>query len=243
MAPLTLAIESSNPGPTEPGVERVSVCLGKASRGQPIEVIARQSVPVNQRDDEALIPTIDLLVRGAGFAARDLNRLAVSIGPGGFTGLRVATAFVKTVCEVIGAECIAVPTTRALIRRVDAALRHDRPTTILLAWKKADAWAESFAPGDSLLPSREAALTPFSALALDSREIIVCDAPLEVALRDAGLVPPHALIRRPCFDAVAVLEASAEFAPIDPASLQPLYPREPEAATKWRELKARAAKA
>jgi len=46
-------------------------------------------------------------------------------------------------------------------------------------------------------------------------------------------------VRLPAFDPVACIEAAMEgVAPVDPADLLPLYPREPEAVTKWRALRA-----
>ncbi|MBL8744789.1 MAG: tRNA (adenosine(37)-N6)-threonylcarbamoyltransferase complex dimerization subunit type 1 TsaB [Phycisphaerae bacterium] len=241
--PLTLAIEASNPGPHSPAMgpqlPRVSVCLGRPRPGSAAEVLGFESVPTDRRDDEGLIPAVDRLVRGAGKGPRDLRRVAVSIGPGGFTGLRLAVAFAKMVCEVTGAECVAVPTAHALIRRVDAALRAERPGMILLAWKRDDVWAERFDAGDSIHPASPGALTPIRALQPRPNEIIVCDAELEATMRTLGLVPPGAAMVRPRFDASAVLEASDCITPIDPIALSPLYPREPEAATKWRELKKR----
>lgn len=204
-----------------------------------MEVIGFEGVGSANRDDEGLIPAIDRVVRAAGFVPGDLRRVAVSVGPGGFTGLRVAVAFVKMVCEATGAQCIAVPTARALIRRVDQVLRAERGTLILLAWKRDDVWAERYAAGAASVPTEEGALRPIRDLGLTGTDVIVCDAALEASMRTLGVVPAGALVVRPRFDAVAVLEASAEIAPIDPLALVPLYPREPEAATKWRELRAR----
>lgn len=238
---ITLAIETSNPGPAEtgesPGSGRPSVCLGKLNGSGSVEVIAREVVKSASRHDDDLMPAIDRLVAGAGLTPRDIGRVAVSIGPGGFTGLRVAVAATKMICEAMGAECIAVPTARALIRRVEMASRVDRETIILLAWKRDDAWAERYAAGRSIEPSAPGMLGRFDALKVQANSLVVCDAPVEVVLRERGCLPKGAAVVRPFFDAAAVLEASVTLTPIDALALEPLYPREPESVTKWRELK------
>lgn len=238
--PLTLAIEASNPGqhgPRPDPAARVSVCLGRTTRSGPPTLIACEQIKIAHRDDEALIPAIDRMVRAAGLTPRSIERVAVSIGPGGFTGLRVAVTFAKMVCEAVNAECIAVPTSRALIRRVEPGLRLQRQVAILLAWKRADVWIERYAPGDSFEPAREGSLEPIASLGLPENSAVVCDAPLEATLRAVGGFGDQTVFVRPRFDATAVLEAAWDIAPIDHLVLEPLYPREPEAATKWRELK------
>lgn len=241
VGPIILAIEASNPGPAETGKSpvsgRSSVCLGRTDGSGSVELIACECVKTDRRHDDDLMPAIDRLVARAGLTPRDIGRVAVSIGPGGFTGLRVAVAASKMICEATGAACIAVPTTRALIRRVEIASRDDRETIILLAWKRDDVWAERFAPGRSFEPSMEGSLSQFDALKVLANSLVVCDAPVEAMLCDRGCLPPGVAVVRPAFDASAVLEASAMLRPIDPLALEPLYPREPEAVTKWRELR------
>lgn len=239
--PITLAIEASNPGradqsgPLAPPC--ASVALGRSITPTTLELIGRETVNASTRHDDDLLPAIDRLVRRSDLSPRELGRVAVSIGPGGFTGLRVAVAAAKMICEATGAECIPVPTARALIRRVDPATRGHRPAIILLAWKREDVWAERYAPGTLLEPIARGALERIDELRITSEHIVVCDPALEEILRERGAIPNAARAVRPVFDAAAVLEASAVLPPIDPLALEPLYPREPEAVTKWRELK------
>jgi hypothetical protein len=77
---------------------------------------------------------------------------------------------------------------------------------------------------------------PLSAVAQESAQMIVADEALERLLREQGHLPPGRVVCAPRLDAANVLEASARLAGVDPLELLPLYPREPEAVTKWREL-------
>lgn len=241
--PLTLGIEVSNPAlPGKPGIPenepRSGVAIARIEAGR-VALLARETVRAASRQDDDLIPSLDRLFRRAGCAPSDLGAIAVSVGPGGFTGLRVAVAAAKMIAEVTGARCIGVPTTRALIRRVDTGLRVGRETAILLAWKRDDVWLERYSPCDTTAPESEGRLTRFDRLDLKASSLVIADDQLISELRSRGLIPPGAAIGEPRFDPLAVIEASTLMPPVDPCELMPIYPREPEAATKWRELKAR----
>src|SRR5881296_3774970 len=61
-----------------------------------------------------LLPTVDHVFRKAGVAAKDLDAVAVSIGPGSFTGLRVGLATAKGLALGTGAAVVGVSTLEAL---------------------------------------------------------------------------------------------------------------------------------
>jgi len=57
-----------------------------------------------------LLPAVDRLLKQAGLAAKDLDAVAVSVGPGSFTGLRVGLATAKGLALGAGAMLVGVPT-------------------------------------------------------------------------------------------------------------------------------------
>jgi tRNA threonylcarbamoyladenosine biosynthesis protein TsaB len=61
-----------------------------------------------------LVPTLALLLRKHGFAARDLDGLVALTGPGSFTGLRVGLSAVKGLAEVLKTPIAAVSLLEAL---------------------------------------------------------------------------------------------------------------------------------
>jgi tRNA threonylcarbamoyladenosine biosynthesis protein TsaB len=79
---------------------------------------------------ETLLPLIEATLAEAGLRARDLTRIAVTLGPGHFTGLRAGIAaaqglIVATGAEAVGIDCFAVvasamPECRAGERRLIA---------------------------------------------------------------------------------------------------------------------------
>ncbi|HEY6504978.1 MAG TPA: tRNA (adenosine(37)-N6)-threonylcarbamoyltransferase complex dimerization subunit type 1 TsaB [Chitinophagaceae bacterium] len=65
----------------------------------------------NQYDHAAwLHKTIQSLLRDAGMAVRDINAVAVSIGPGSYTGLRVGLSAAKGLCYALDIPLITIGT-------------------------------------------------------------------------------------------------------------------------------------
>lgn len=62
----------------------------------------------------SLMGAIDRLLREAGLSLKDLQGLAVSIGPGSFTGLRVGLATMLGFRAVLGTPIVPVPTLEAM---------------------------------------------------------------------------------------------------------------------------------
>ncbi len=61
-----------------------------------------------------IIPTVDVVLKTAGLTVRDVGGIAVSIGPGSFTGLRVGLATALGLRAVNKVPLVAVPTLEAL---------------------------------------------------------------------------------------------------------------------------------
>lgn len=226
---LTLAIETSNPSSS--ASEWPAVALGHRSGS---ETVVLASAPLRPRDrhDDALMPAIDEVCRAAGIGPGDLTRIAVSVGPGGFTALRIAVTTAKMLALSRNCDCIAVPTAAALVRNLDA-VHFDRGTlAVALGWKRDSVWIERYASPRQRL---SAGLERLDRLDFTDCATLIADDRF-VSTLDTRLCHGSLAIELPRFDAAGVLAASFDVGVTDPVSLSPLYPREPEAVTKWREL-------
>ena len=101
--PVTLAIETSG------RIGSVALALAEGS-------IVERVFPEGTRHGRDLMPSVAALLAEAGVARSDLERIAVSVGPGSFTGLRVGVAAAKTLAWALGAALVAVPTLDVLAR-------------------------------------------------------------------------------------------------------------------------------
>jgi hypothetical protein len=108
------------------------VALGRVVTGVGAELLAREPLRSDHRHEDDLMPAIDRLFRAAGASPKDIRRVAVSAGPGGFTGLRSAIAATGLPWRVRDAgtqiEMLLVPpgTFLGLAERYDLVQRLDR---------------------------------------------------------------------------------------------------------------------
>jgi tRNA threonylcarbamoyladenosine biosynthesis protein TsaB len=77
-------------------------------------VIGESTLDVRLTHSERLMAAIDRLLSDAGWTARDLDGLAVTVGPGSFTGLRVGLSTVKGLALALSVPVAAVPTLDAM---------------------------------------------------------------------------------------------------------------------------------
>ena len=87
---------------------------GAIALGRGDELLAVVDLPQQRRHTLELMPTIDRLCREHGVGACDLGEVCVSLGPGSFTGLRVALATVKMLALAGGVRVVGIPSIDAL---------------------------------------------------------------------------------------------------------------------------------
>lgn len=235
-------------------------------------VFARSFESLDQRDREPFWDELRALFAEAQVTAADITAIAVANGPGGFTGLRVATSFAKGFALARNTPIIAVPSA-VLFAASDAARGGTGPWLVALAAKGETAWCTVVSrtnDGAALVMSEPRVVdgAEFSVLAaqinasqIDAAKIdavksdavkslarhgsseqatgvLLADEHLGPSLAEsaanAGLatrtleVDSHAFAR----EAARRLDAGET---IDALMLAPIYAREPEAVTKWRE--------
>lgn len=77
------------------------------------------SIPPESGAARGLAPAARDLLRSAGLAPADLQMIAVCLGPGAYTGTRMALATAKTMAAVLDLPILGVPSTSALAAHPD----------------------------------------------------------------------------------------------------------------------------
>ncbi len=84
----------------------------------PLEIIAavrdddaaETSIVVNTSHSVTILDTIDRCLKKIGLAAGDLNCIGVGVGPGSFTGIRIAVSTARMLAQVLGIPLVGIPT-------------------------------------------------------------------------------------------------------------------------------------
>ena len=188
-------------------------------------VLAGEAAEMSRGHAEALLPMIDRVRAAAGVDFADIDRFAVTIGPGHFTGLRIGLSAARGLALATGRPLIGVTTLEAVAAAVPESDRAGNTIVAALDSKRAELYVQTF---DQLLEATNppAALTPSAAanrLAQNRAYVLAGDAAAALApeLRRRGLAMRILDdIRHPQATTVAALAARA---PVPAGFPAPLY--------------------
>jgi tRNA threonylcarbamoyladenosine biosynthesis protein TsaB len=232
---LTLAIETS---------QREAAVALRDRAG----VVHEEQLSQRKRHDDDLMPAIDRLFKRVGLTPGDLRggAVAVSIGPGGFTGLRIAIATAKMFSEALGVKLVAVPS--ALVAAEEAigqqtAVSDQRAMLVALACKGESFWATRVRRGAGRATASvgwevtgDPGIVQAAAFDLTGLDTVIADEFFPDSARQRVAGAGIAIIPL-VLSATSVLAVGTRMLmrgeTVDPLRLMPLYPREPEAVTLW----------
>jgi tRNA threonylcarbamoyl adenosine modification protein YeaZ len=198
--------------------------LGSVALFEDGRLVREATVLASGRHGEALLPMVSALFEEVGWAPRGVGRWAVGVGPGSFTGVRVAMALVKGIVLATGAELVGVTSLDALAE----GMQPESPTVALVRAGKGEVYVQVCAAGAFLLPPTHlpvARVVDALSDAVQTRPIVVVgEASREVDWSPLGgrvtlLVEPPRDVPR----ASAIGRAARHLEPQDAAAIQPLY--------------------
>jgi tRNA threonylcarbamoyladenosine biosynthesis protein TsaB len=186
------------------------------------------------RHASRLLPEVERAAEAVG-GWESVDRIAVGVGPGSFTGLRIGIATAKGLAQALGVELAAVGTLNALARGAPAG---DRSVLALLDARRGEVFGALFDAGGSevwepfvaapeQLLERIASL-PEPPLALGSGALRFSDELERSGVDVAGGPEAHRIA------AAAVCAIGASVAAAGPDGIAPVYLRAPDA-ERWRE--------
>ena len=200
-----------------------------------------------KRHDDDLMPAIDRMFRRAGLQSSDLRggAVCVSIGPGGFTGLRIAIATAKMFAEALDVKLVAVPSALVAAESTSplapGSAGGSAPTRaiVALACKNEAFWLTRLrrkSADSEWAIEGEAGIAQAESFDIAGAQVVLADEYFPDAARTRGQAAGASIIE-PMFSARACLligkRMLARGETTDPLRLLPLYPRQPEAVTIW----------
>jgi len=192
-------------------------------------IVAAESLPMTRGHAEALMPLVARVMHQAGIAFSDLDRVAVTTGPGSFTGLRVGIAAARGIALAADKPAVGLSTLTAYAAP-HMAEDDSVPVVAAIDARHGHVYLQVFGPGGRTLsaprlaPLREAVQAASAAPAC-----IVGSAAQSVAaaLSQADAVPA-AVDARPAPDIVWVARIGAGL-PEGQSPPRPQYLRAPDA--------------
>jgi tRNA threonylcarbamoyladenosine biosynthesis protein TsaB len=104
-------------------------------------LVGETTVSIALTHSERMMVVVDRLLTDCGWSAKEIEGLAVSVGPGSFTGLRVGIATVKGLALALGLPVAPVPTLDALAATLPFA---DAPVCPLLDARKGEVFCSLY---------------------------------------------------------------------------------------------------
>ncbi len=229
---IVLAIELSNPSASSDAhAVALFACDGLSLDQRTGRLVGSLPVPSPMRSSESLMVLIETLCAKHDLAPGEIAQLIVSIGPGGYTALRISTTTAKVLAHTLGCALVGVPTALVAARAIET---DRRPGLIALASKNQRAhcsvvWADGSVEAVGVIGADQAE----ALVAAHGLRSLVADGHLpssfvDMAQQGGIAIDPITL------DARDVLEASNGIGPSSPIELTPIYAREPDAITQWR---------
>jgi tRNA threonylcarbamoyladenosine biosynthesis protein TsaB len=131
--------------------------------GQVIAEVAEETA----KAEAVLLPMVAAVMGQAGIAYDALDRIAVTLGPGSFTGLRVGIAAARGLSLAARRPAVGITTFEALAAGLDPADVQGRDILVAIEAGRGDVYAQAFAP-DLTPRTGPACLAPAAALDLIS---------------------------------------------------------------------------
>ena len=208
------------------GLEACSVAVLDTAHA---EARVQESLPMQRGHAEALMPLIERMLNRAELDVSALDRIAVTTGPGSFTGLRVGIAAARGIALASGKPAIGLSTLAAFAAPFIAA-DDTLPVVVAIDARHDHVYLQVFGPGGrTVVAPRVAPLREALRVSTAGAPRIIGTAANKLAAAwPSSERPPSAVEQRgaPRIDWVARLGAAATDTSMPP---KPLYLRPPDA--------------
>jgi tRNA threonylcarbamoyladenosine biosynthesis protein TsaB len=214
-----------------------STSSGSVALVDGLRVMAEWNLESVRTHNRRLLKTIDELLEALGWTLEDLDGLAVALGPGSFTGIRIGIGTIKTLAWALDKPYVGIPTLDALAAPLQFA---PKPVCPVLDARRKEVYTAFYQPDGSGTCRR---MSPYQVLPPDAVVRQVREPTLfcgdgwllhrEFFLRELGHLAvevgaPYHLVRA-SFVAELARQRLAQGSGDDPLTSAPIYVRPSEA--------------
>jgi len=210
---------------------RTSVALDRGRSGEP--AVAKR-IEAGQGQAEKLIPLIGVLMDEAGVSFAQLDRVAVSIGPGGFSGIRTGVAAARGIGLAAGVSVVGATSFRIMAHAYEQTSGASVPYGIAAPAGLGAVFCQIFADGEKALTDIVALPRPECGAFFTGRAEVLTG-PAAASLSEGGLVPLRAAAPELFPDAVALASIAESLVPERDLPV-PHYAREADAKPQTRHV-------
>ncbi|MFQ5411342.1 MAG: tRNA (adenosine(37)-N6)-threonylcarbamoyltransferase complex dimerization subunit type 1 TsaB [Phycisphaerae bacterium] len=213
---------------------------GSVALAEGAVLVEEAAFPADRDHARDLIPTIDALARRHGVSPDEIDQCHISIGPGSFTGLRVAVTFARHLALAVGVHICCVPTLDVIAENCVALEAPPEHLAVLLDAKRGQVFASIYRhDGGAYRRMMDPTLIEPTRLLADAPSpVSVVGEGIDYhaeAVRDSGAGVLDRVLWRPKAANVHRLgwgmALRGEFT--QPSELTPFYLRRPEAEESW----------
>lgn len=180
---------------------------------------------------ERLLPMIAEVLAGAGLAVTSVQRVAVTLGPGSFTGVRTGLAAARAFRLAAGVDLVGMTSLAVIAHRAFALAgtsRAGRPVLVAVDARRDRLYVQLFGTSAHDALSAPAEVTPSEALALAGPNPLLLAGSGAAAVADAAAGKAHQILANRLEPRASdLVELAAALPPLDQVS--PIYIRLPDA--------------
>ena len=220
------------------GIDTATVTAGAAivrKEAQPKEtfrVLAEFSLNTGKTHSQRFLPMVEAMLQAAEMTLSDMDAIAVTAGPGSFTGLRIGISTAKAWGQALQKPIYAISTLAALA----SAVEYDGLVCPILDARKQQVYTALFAGGTRLLPDTACSLEEImDKVAALERPVMFCGDGVPVYEKELNdqfgenyIPAPRGRLMFPALGA-AYLSLRAEVEPVSAFTLKANYLRLSEA--------------
>jgi tRNA threonylcarbamoyladenosine biosynthesis protein TsaB len=211
-APVALAFDTAG-----------SACSVALARGD--ETLAHERQQMRHGHAEALLPMVDRVVAAAGLLPKEIGTIAVTVGPGGFTGIRAGLAAAHGLALAVGARLVGIS---SFVAVAGAIVKSSMTLLVALDSRRDDLYVQLFDARCAPLTDAEAIAPERLAAWVGNGELAIAGDVVEAAAAALGSRPGLQCIPNSAPDALGVLAALRRWPERADPTACPLYLRPPD---------------